>query len=191
MGVQGTNFASPIVADETTLTKIANTISVKTQGINTAQLVAGAATNTIVANGITGNGNIFIQPALGKTVIQGTWAIGIAATYFLNGNFYNSSALQNDEVNYPIFLEIGTYSIALAHSKNSDHAIATLSIDAGIVGTIDFYNATDLQGQISTINNIAITTRGLKTLKIKAATKNGSSTGYLLSLQAIYLWRTA
>lgn len=137
-----------------------------------------------------GEGHIKISPLAYSAVIQGTWTITYSATdpyqfMFKNGEPGNV----DDELNYKVYLAVGTYSFLLVHRKEAGCGIAHILIDDAEVGTIDGYGTA--AGVLSTITNINIATAGLKTLKVRMHSKNGSSSGYTLDANEMVLYRTA
>lgn len=136
---------------------------------------------------------IEIVPFLGRTVVQGTWTYDIDATYqanFLNGYVYNSTVAQNDEITFQCPMEAGTWTIEAMNLRASNNGIMTFSIDGSSVGTIDTYSAVTSKNAVGSIAGITVATTGMKTLSLKIATKNGSSSGYRINLQFICLTRT-
>lgn len=100
------------------------------------------------------------------------------------------STAQNDEIGCDVVLAAGTWSIFLLHFRHTSTGIATVSLDGSSVGTIDTYGSS-LASQVGSITGITVATTGKKALKLKGATKNGSSSGYALWISLIVLVRTA
>ena len=136
-----------------------------------------------------GEGHITILPWHYSGITQGTWTL-LTAAVVMYGYLVNSTAIQNDQVNYKVFLTAGTYTFSVMHEKSSTRGILTLLIDEISVGTIDFYAAGQTFQNQSAITGISVTTAGVKTLSIKAATKNISSSAYGLVIQSMALFRT-
>jgi len=144
---------------------------------------------TISAGG--GDGQ-WIPVIMYSAIIQGTFAINQDATNYWNlSMFQNTSDAVNDEINYSVWLNAGTYTFDILHSKGTNNAIITAYIDADSVGTIDTYNAATQYNQRGTLTGFVVATSGLKTLKIKSTSKNGASTGYKQQLYGIRIFRTA
>lgn len=109
----------------------------------------------------------------------------------LGGGKWESTGAQNDETAVDVWLDTGTYKIAVVHNENTSHGIETHSLDGTTVGTIDEYNAGGAQvNQYDEITGIAIATAGVYEYKIKAATKNAGSSNYYLSLDSLAWIRT-
>lgn len=105
---------------------------------------------------------------------------------------YESSA-QNDEASYKVYLEAGTYSVSVLADKDINRGIIQLRIDGANSGsTLDCYagsRTNSLYGSLGT--GITVATSGLKVVSVKAATKNASSIGYIMSINRIIIVRTA
>lgn len=139
---------------------------------------------------MVGEGHISIFPWHYSAITQGTWVWSVDASEAYYGYFINSSSNQNDRIDYNVYLDVGTYTCAFLTIVYTDEAIITLLIDGGSVGTVDCYG--DLAyNQLKSVTGIVITTAGLKTLSVKAASKHASSSDYIIRLDSISLYRTA
>jgi hypothetical protein len=138
-----------------------------------------------------GEGHITILPWHYSAIIAGTWVFTFDGSSWWYGDFRNSSYNQNDQVDYKVYLDVGTYTFVSLHLVSSASGILTLLIDAVSVGTIDLYSGSSVYNTIKTITGISITTPGLKTLSCKVATKNASSSNYYMTLLGLSLFRTA
>ena len=96
----------------------------------------------------------------------------------LGGGYYTSNGAQNDYFDTDFWSEARTYKYAQVVRKDSNIGIATISIDGSSVGTLDGYNASTLQSQYQEITGIVVATAGVKSIQVKMATKNASSTNY-------------
>jgi hypothetical protein len=143
------------------------------------------------AGGDIGEGHICILPWNFSAIIQGTWALVITASQAL-GFYIGNTAGQNDELNYKVYLAAGTYTLDLFGVLNSNNGIATITIDGVSQGTIDLYGTLTYNTKGS-LANIVVSTAGLKTLGIKIATHNASSSSpyYYFLFTQIALYRTA
>ena len=133
-----------------------------------------------------GEGHITILPWNYSAVVQGTWVIYPSATAI--PWIENDSHSQNDQLDFKVYLAVGTYTFKLLYIRETYAAILTLLIDGVSVGTIDC-NGSEALNQIGQITGIPISTGGLKTVSIKAATKTGSN--WYLLLQSLCFFRTA
>jgi len=158
---------------------------------NTAKFLRGDSTWDIPPGLITseGEGHITIFPWFYSAIIQGTWVFSVDSNQIFYYYYYNSSNAQNDQLDFKVYLAAGTYTFKLLHVKDATFAIATLLINGVSKGTIDFVAGGWTYNQISSITNISITTSGIKTVSIKAATHTGS--GWRLPMSAMTFFRTA
>ena len=150
-----------------------------------------AFSKDLYTNKAIGEGHITILGQHYSGIIQGTWIAGVDASQFLYGYFYNNSNAQNDQIDFKVYLATGTYTFSLLLVKSATAAIATILLDGVSLGTIDMYAAVNTYNQIGSISNLTVTSAGLKTLSVKAATRNGSSAGWTLAISSMSLFRTA
>jgi hypothetical protein len=125
--------------------------------------------------------------------VIGTWTLSHHGVGFANGGTgiaNGGSGAQNDEINWDVVLEAGTWDLVLHHRKSSNVGIYTVSLGGVSVGTIDGYAAAGTAGK-NTLSGITVATTGKKRLKLKMATKNASSSGYVATIEVISLRRTA
>jgi hypothetical protein len=101
-----------------------------------------------------------------------------------------SSGAQNDEIYWDLGISGGTWDLTMLHYKGPNRGIYTVSIDGSSIGTIDGYAAGTTRNQFDTITGASITA-GKRRLKLKMATKNGSSSSYFGTMTAIQMRRTA
>lgn len=137
-----------------------------------------------------GEGHITILPWHYSGITQGTWIVVSNAASLMAGYFQNTSDAQNDRIDYKAFLSAGTYTFSLMCAKNTTCAISTILIDGSSVGTLDWYDALTYD-VVQTITGIVVATPGLKTISIKAATRNAGAGGWALYLCSMALFRTA
>lgn len=104
--------------------------------------------------------------------------------------YIGSTGTQNDEIVWPVVLAAGTWSIAMMHWINTNRGIYSLQFDTVEKGTIDGYGVNNANIW-TTVSGIVVATTGKVNFKVKMATKNGSSSGYLGIIQAITFVRTA
>jgi len=102
-----------------------------------------------------------------------------------------SSGAQNDEINFEVLLGAGTWTFELIHEKNTNVGIYSVQLDGVEKGTIDGYAASQTRDVRSQITSITVATTDVYTLKLKMATKNGSSSSYLGAINHIQFKRTA
>jgi hypothetical protein len=169
------------------------------EGTNITLTVADDATDNEVdvtitgTGGVTseGEGHITILPYNYSGITAGTWVIYISTAQALNFLFENSSAAQNDQVDYKAYLAAGTYTLVVLHEKYNNRGIISILINGTSIGTIDCYAVSQAFNVRSTITGISVTTSGLKTISVKVSDKNASSTGYGVFFTSLAFFRTA
>jgi len=153
---------------------------------------ADTSTHGIADTGqIAGEGHIFIHPMAYQSIGQGTWALNADANHMFAFTWRNITHADADEISYNVFLEKGTYTIAILGEKSIDLGIMDIDIDAGNVGTIDWYNGAQVRNSWNTVTSVAVATAGVKSLTVRVDGKNASSSDHWLVFTMIVLWRTA
>jgi hypothetical protein len=122
----------------------------------------------------------------------GTWTLVVwaDATYPLGGGGLQSSGTQNDALSWDVVLSAGTWECIIHCRKSTNTGIFTLNQDGASMGTADSYNGSIAYGALS-ITGWTVSTTGKKTMQLKLATKNGSSSGYYGQIFAVSFRRTA
>lgn len=139
---------------------------------------------------VTYSGNVFFNGAAYDTVVAGTWQRYAASGYLAANNNTGGSAL-NDAISYKnVGLQGGTYTFRLWYDSNNSFGKVHLLIDGVDVGSIDTYTAGAATASTNTIASITVAT-GLHTIQLKAASKNASSSGYNIYIDAWQLVKTA
>ena len=126
--------------------------------------------------------------------------VNFNTTTITNGVMHNvyraSSAAQNDEVVFllPQPLKAGTWTLVLTYLANTSFGIYTVSTSADAVtwtdrGTVDSYGAASVLFNRTEITGLTIPA-GQLYVRLKMATKNGSSSGYLGRLTGVAGTRT-
>jgi hypothetical protein len=122
---------------------------------------------------------------------QGTWAAFMSTLQMHNYYIYNSTNAQNDQIDFKVYLAVGTYTFSLL-GANGNLAIVSILIDGVSVGTIDQYDAGgQAYNKLQQVTGISITTAGLKTISLKAATRNAGATSWWITATTMALFRTA
>lgn len=100
---------------------------------------------------------------------------------------------QNDELTYYVVLEAGTYKFNVLTDKDINRGIIQLRLSGANIGTtVDTYAASRVSQLYASLGTgIVIATGGLQTISLKAATKNASSSGYIMALSRLEITRTA
>lgn len=102
-----------------------------------------------------------------------------------------SSGAQNDEVSWQVWMDVGTWKFSLVHNTGAILGIYSVRLDGVEQGTIDGYAGAGASNVYSEVTGISVTTAGVKTLALRMATKNASSTQYYGLIQSIALIKTA
>lgn len=128
-----------------------------------------------------------------NTIVQGTWATTNWSDAVNVNNGYglqNTSNAQNDEIGWKLPLSAGTYTITIHVRKSTVNPIATITIDGTSVGTLDTYAASAAFASLS-LTGVTLSPSGVRSVNLKCATRNASSTGWQLQLLGLGIKRTA
>lgn len=145
-----------------------------------------------------------IDMFMGPIAATGFTVLATSTNDLRNGYRANTPA-QNDSIEWNVALGAGTWTLQLMSRKDASSAILTvaLSTDASSytsvgsspynasASTIDLYNGSTLYNQQSSLTGITIATTGVYRLRLRAETKNASSSNYAAYLNGLRLWRTA
>lgn len=176
----------------------ADTAAKLTKGSDNTLLVIDAATH-IPAWSLSGSTFFHLygpdNPAVSATT--GTWIyntgqwtdMGVTGPYDSWG-WYNSSSAQNDALTYTLFMAAGTYAVTFRGRKSSNLGIITVYLDTVSQGTVDYYAASIAYAVLS-VTGIVVAAGGSHAIQIKVATKNGSSSNYLMNLFDVIIRQTA
>ena len=137
---------------------------------------------------VAGFGRVNIIP-LNVSGTVGTWTWGLAAGYYADGFWLNSTNAQNDETSYQVRLPPGEYTVSGVFGANINRGIVTIEFDDVDVGTIDLYSASSVPNSVRQSALITVVSTVTKiTLAVK--TKNPSSSGYACVLSALEIMET-
>ena len=168
------------------------TVTNRAVGSNGQALVAesGNSDGLMWADVIPWHQHIMLGDGIYKSAV-GTWAVAGASV--IAGSQFNNSASQaiNDELQYDVVLSEGTWSLSVTYGKTTAAGIMTRYLDSPSLGTIDAYNGSATNNNVSTISSISVSTTGRYVLKMKLESKNASSSAYRATLQQLTLRRTA
>lgn len=168
------------------------TVTNRAVGSNGQALVAesGNSDGLMWADVIPWHQHIMLGDGIYKSAV-GTWAV--AASSVVAGAQFNNAASQavNDELQYDVVLSEGTWSLSVTHGKTATAGIMTWYLDSTSLGTIDAYNGSATNNNVSTISSISVSTTGRYVLKMKLESKNASASAYRATLQQLTLRRTA
>lgn len=136
--------------------------------------------------------SITINPFSEHTVVAGAAIIWTSNTAQAGAGYYQrSAAAQNDDVEYLVAIPVGTYHIEYLVAKTSSSGIMSLSLDGGLISAHDLYAAVAATNTRGSSSNFNVTSGGVKTLSIKVASKNASSSGYASLISWLQIIRTA
>lgn len=146
---------------------------------------------TTSGGGDPGEGHINMLPFNYSAIGQGTWVNQVNTSSYMNGWFANTSNSDGDNVEYKTYLAAGTYSLRILSLKAPGSPVLDVDIDGVEVASFDLYASSNQYNQLNDQTGITVATSGIKTIKLRADGKNGSSSGYAAYIQCIALWRTA
>lgn len=113
-----------------------------------------------------------------------------ASTALTGGKFSAASWAVNNYITWDVPLVAGTWTVTLIHGKTTDAGILTASLDGvDLTGTSDAYAAT-AYNTVQQWTGVSVTTGGVKEFKVRADTKNASSSSYALPVQSITFTNT-
>lgn len=115
-----------------------------------------------------------------------------SGAYPIAGYLYSSGA-QNAEVTFNnVALSAGTWKVLLGLLGDNSSGIVSVQFDGVEKGTVDTYTTAAPFGFVlGSVTGIAVAASARIALKLKMATKNGSSAGYAGRVAAVELRRTA
>lgn len=153
-------------------------------------VAAGIVDSKLVIGSQAGEGHIVLLPP-SSTVIQGTWVWNAYASQLAGFAYNNITWALDDEIDFLLWLAAGTYTFQLFGCTDGNSGIAEVSLNAAVIGSLDFYSAAMTYNVKKTIAGAAVATSGLYTLKLRMHTKNGAALHYWLALSFVEAWRTA
>ena len=137
-----------------------------------------------------GQGHILIFPGRMAYVTQGRWISLSNTAYSMYTMVYNASQIQNDQIDYWVWLSKGTYTLSLWQTLGN-MGICTYYLDGSSLGSIDWYSGSASYGYRQEITGILVATSGRKVFSIKVTNKNASSSYYYACLHSMAFYRTA
>lgn len=136
---------------------------------------------------------VMIDPLEPYFAKSGNLTYAQASNHF-RAQYVSSDGIQNDYITYaPRYLRGGTWALALYHFTSTDRGIYTIQISTDnwtwtTLGTIDGYAASGAATR-SVLNTLTIAD-GFYYVRVLMATKNASSSSYVLCVNEISLVRT-
>lgn len=158
---------------------------------------AAGATGATGATGAAGaagtiGGMVTIIPPMYTASIAGTWSMIQASDQYMAGILNNfTSGTDLDEVNYRCYLAAGTYTVTAILFTGTDRGIMKLKLASTTICTIDTYAAGNASNVLKVVTGCTVAASGLYTLRLMIDGKNGASSGYLFSINALALQQTA
>lgn len=123
----------------------------------------------------------------------GTWAQsnpGDVASIYAGMIANAATSAQNDAIAWDLPLAAGTWDVHIWVRRSTNTAIITVQFDGVDKGTADTYNGAAAYTKLS-VTGIAVASTAKTRVNLKAATKNASSSSYVLGIFAVELRRTA
>jgi len=133
--------------------------------------------------------DFIIIPYSKYTVIQGSYGY-LTSTSEPIGLLYNSPGVDQDEINYTYYLDIGTYEIHTVTRTGGAGGIMKIYVDGVLVDTIDRYSASTVYNVPST-QTFVNASAGFKTIRVMVDGQNPSSGGYTFGFNVIIIKRIA
>lgn len=118
---------------------------------------------------------------------QGTWVRRVEPSSLYQGDLYNSSNADGDNITLNFRCPAGTYTLRFNNIVAASRGIVDVDVDAVEKGSFDNEGAADYTN-INEITGIVLTA-GAHTLKFRVDGQTGA--GYYCNLSGIYLQRTA
>lgn len=119
------------------------------------------------------------------------WATNQQLSSDLGGGMsHTDTNVQNNAISFDVWLDTGTYKVALVYRKDSDKGIHNLQLGGSTKGTVDSYSASTVDNNYTEVTGIAVSIAATTTFQDLMATKNASSTGYAGYLNSVAWIRT-
>ena len=131
---------------------------------------------------------IMVPAVVAPSATSGAWTQAYTAGQMF-GVAASGPNTQNAYIEWPVSLAPGTYTLRFIHSKNTNMGIATVSLNGSSVGTIDCYAGSSTSNNVTDLTGITVA-GGTTLVRFTAATKNASSSGYVLFFPGFSLTRT-
>lgn len=137
-----------------------------------------------------GTWNQQLDPIFPTAIVQGTWGISALTGQYKAFAYLNAGAI-NDEINFKVMLQAGTYTFSVLTDTDVNRGIITFSVDGSSVGTQDCYSSSTVHNVTKSVTGISVATSGIHTISYKMASKNASSSNYIVVLSVLSFIRTA
>lgn len=109
----------------------------------------------------------------------------------LTGGDIHAGALVNNYMTWDVPLVAGTWTVTVQYAKSSNVGVTTASIDGvDLSPTVDGYAAGASYNNVVQWSGVSVTTPGVKEFKLRADSKNASSSSYFQIVQLITFTNT-
>jgi hypothetical protein len=161
--------------------------------ISTGEIVDGAVTDAKLAAATqAARGGTCILLYSPASVGAGTWVLTIDAQAYQSAYFNNFAAAANgDNCTFYVSLGAGTYAIKALVLTGNNRGVLDIDIGGTEVASFDTYAAVAMYNVEKSQTGINIATSGIKELRLRVDGRNVASSGYLMSLIALTIYRTA
>lgn len=114
-------------------------------------------------------------------VVTGQWG----------GGYFQQTTPTGDElINFDrIYFPVGDYKVRFLHNKTNSSGIVQIKLGSSIKHTVDTYNSTALNDQISESATFTISDAGYYTPNLKSNGKNPSSASYLIRWKSLTFYK--
>lgn len=121
----------------------------------------------------------------------GTWNPHVNPAHPFCYGHYNTAGNDLDEIDYRIWLGVGTYTLVRVGETDNNQGILDIDIDAVEVASFDLYSASSVKDAVQRQTGIVVATAGLKVITFRVDGKHASSSKYHVFLGHIEFRRTA
>lgn len=118
----------------------------------------------------------------------GAW---ISGSNYATGGMWISDGAINGYAEWSVYLGAGTWTMRCIYTTSNNGGIVTPSIAGTDLSTIDQYTASVTYNSVVSYAGISVASAGAKAVRFRAASKNGSSSGYYIRMSTFSFRRTA
>ena len=108
----------------------------------------------------------------------------------VGGAFLGTTNMSGNWVEFSVALDAGTWTITLIHDKGTSYGQCDVKIDGTTVGSINQYNGSTLNNQVTEITGVVVAADGDHTVRF-VNTGTGGGASYSIFLGALGFQRTA
>jgi len=128
-------------------------------------------------------------PWQGTKSTVGTWTRNTVSLELGMGH-HQSGGTQNEEATWDVWLDSGTWKIAIIGVTQDVNGIYTLQFNGVSQGTIDGYSVALSRNVYTELTGLVVAAQAVKTFQALMATKNASASNYYGFLQSCSFVRT-